>query len=157
MENIISNKVIDNAVIYKNCSICKQDVDDRLFYKIRDTYKLAKCKECYKKMMNDRYTKKVIIKIIAPPDPNLKVNRQIKIVKDKLMKRFGIEVDTNIELNELKDIYNSHMKEIRRLKKNEGLRAKTILRKKQREEEKKKKVEELIPTLVIPTELIPTE
>ena len=122
-------------IIYKTCSICKQEVDNKLFYKIRDTYKLAKCKECYKKMMNDRYTKKVVIKIIAPPDPNLKVNRQIKIVKDKLMKRFGIEVD--LGLTELKELYNSHMKEARRLKKNEGLRAKTVMRKLLREEAKK--------------------
>ena len=127
-------------IIYKTCSICKQEVDNKLFYKIRDTYKLAKCKECYKKMMNDRYTKKVVIKIIAPPDPNLKVNRQIKIVKDKLMKRFGIEVDvplTSVALTELKELYNSHMKEARRLKKNEGLRAKTVMRKLLREEAKK--------------------
>ena len=127
-------------IIYKTCSICKQEVDNKLFYKIRDTYKLAKCKECYKKMMNDRYTKKVVIKIIAPPDPNLKVNRQIKIVKDKLMKRFGIEVDvplTSVALTELKELYNSHMKEARRLKKNEGLRSKTVIRKLLREEAKK--------------------
>ena len=135
-------------IIYKNCSICKQDVDDKLFYKIRDTYKLAKCKECYKKMMNDRYTKKVIIKIITPPDPNLKVNRQIKIIKDKLMKRFsisyeGLTADPNLTLDELKDLYNSHMKEARRLKKNEGLRAKTVLRKKLREEQKKLKTQDL--------------
>lgn len=127
-------------IIYKTCSICKQEVDNKLFYKIRDTYKLAKCKECYKKMMNDRYTKKVVIKIITPPDPNLKVNRQIKIVKDKLMKRFGIEDDANLGIDELKELYNGHMKEARRLKKNEGLRAKTVLRKLLREEEKKKKV-----------------
>jgi hypothetical protein len=136
MENIISNKVI-----YKKCSICKQDVDDKLFYKIRDTYKLAKCKECYKKMMNDRYTKKIVIKIVTPPDPNLKVNRQIKIIKDKLLLRFSISYEGD-SLDELKDIYNNHMKETRRLKKNEDLRAKTVLRKKAREELKiQKKLE----------------
>ena len=98
--------------------------------------------------MNDRYTKKVIIKIITPPDPNLKVNRQIKIIKDKLMKRFsisyeGLTADPNLTLDELKDLYNSHMKEARRLKKNEGLRAKTVLRKKLREEQKKLKTQDL--------------
>ena len=70
----------------KYCPICKEDVDETLFYKVRDTYKVNKCKECYKDMMNKRYTRKTE-KIIIIVDPDAKEKRRkagsIKLYRSK--------------------------------------------------------------------------
>jgi hypothetical protein len=92
----------------KYCPICKQDVDENLFYKVRDTYKVNKCKECYKDMMNKRYTRKTE-KIVIVVDPDAKEKRRkagsIKLYRNKLMDKYKVDTNDDQTIDELKSIY----------------------------------------------------